>query len=287
MKAASAGLIAYLAANDTTLVADLLTITLANGGIARLTTFDQDITVGGFTYRAGPTIYRRGAWRQTIGLNAESIDVTIYPDPADTIGGAAWLAAATAGAFDGARIALDKVFMATAGDGSLGIVNLFGGRAADVKATRAVLTLTAKPDLELLNAYFPRRLYQAGCIHTLFDSGCALSKAAFTTTATAAAGSTAGSVLATLAQATGYFDMGVLTMMTGALAGLSRPVKTFTNGSPSTVQLLRGLPAAPAVGDQFTIVPGCDKTQATCTAKFANLARFAGFPYVPPPEDAI
>lgn len=287
MKNASAQLIAYLQANDETLVADLLTITLANGGTARLTTFDRDVIVAGNVYRAGPTTYRRGPWRQATGLTAESITFTIYPDPADTIGGALWLQAAQAGAFDGARFTLDKAFMPTAGDTSLGVVNIFGGRAADAKATRTMLTLTAKPDLELLDGYFPRRLYQTGCIHTLFDGGCALSKAAFTTTATAAAGSTASSILATLAQATGYFDLGVLTMTTGALAGLSRPVKAFTHASPSTVQLLRALPAAPAVGDQFTIVPGCDKTQATCTSKFNNLARFAGFPFVPPPEDAV
>jgi hypothetical protein len=32
------------------------------------------------------------------------------------------------------------------------------------------------------------------------------------------------------------------------------------------------------------VYPGCDKQQATCRGKFANLARFRGQPYVPAPE---
>ena len=35
------------------------------------------------------------------------------------------------------------------------------------------------------------------------------------------------------------------------------------------------------VGDAFTIRPGCDKTFATCQAKFDNAINFRGFPHVP------
>src|SRR5688572_32551951 len=41
-----------------------------------------------------------------------------------------------------------------------------------------------------------------------------------------------------------------------------------------------------AVGDTFRLLPGCDHTTATCNATFQNLARFGGFPYIPPPEAA-
>jgi hypothetical protein len=44
------------------------------------------------------------------------------------------------------------------------------------------------------------------------------------------------------------------------------------------------LPNAPCVGDAFTAAQGCDHTLATCQSKFANQARFRGFPYVPPPQ---
>jgi uncharacterized phage protein (TIGR02218 family) len=50
--------------------------------------------------------------------------------------------------------------------------------------------------------------------------------------------------------------------------------------------LMYPLPAAPATGDAFTVYAGCDHTPATCSARFANLANFRGFPYVPPPQIA-
>ena len=42
-----------------------------------------------------------------------------------------------------------------------------------------------------------------------------------------------------------------------------------------------------AVGDTFQLLPGCDHTAATCNGTFDNLARFGGFPYIPPPELAV
>ena len=65
-------------------------------------------------------------------------------------------------------------------------------------------------------------------------------------------------------------------------AGVTAP---STNGSGIFV-LTQPLPYAPAAGDNFTVYPGCDKSQRTCQLKFNNLANFAGFPYVPAPETA-
>ena len=36
-----------------------------------------------------------------------------------------------------------------------------------------------------------------------------------------------------------------------------------------------------AVGDTIYLYPGCDRTLATCTAKFGNSANFGGFPFIP------
>jgi len=35
-----------------------------------------------------------------------------------------------------------------------------------------------------------------------------------------------------------------------------------------------------AVGDGFTVTPGCDRSFATCKAKFANAVNFRGHPYM-------
>jgi hypothetical protein len=35
------------------------------------------------------------------------------------------------------------------------------------------------------------------------------------------------------------------------------------------------------------LLPGCDRTLATCTNAFNNAVHFAGFPYIPTPEIAV
>jgi uncharacterized phage protein (TIGR02218 family) len=36
-----------------------------------------------------------------------------------------------------------------------------------------------------------------------------------------------------------------------------------------------------APGDAFSLTPGCDKSFATCQAKFGNGVNFRGFPHIP------
>ena len=84
-----------------------------------------------------------------------------------------------------------------------------------------------------------------------------------------------------LTQNSAYFDLGTISYTSGTNAGLSRSVRSYTVGAvvPSLP-----FPAAPALGDLFTIKPGCDKKSATCTTKFSNLANFRGYPTIPVPE---
>lgn len=288
MRTASSALRSFLATADTVDVADLLTITLANGGgVVRLTTYDDDLIVAGVTYVAGATLYQRGGVKVAVGLVADGISVLLFPPPDALLGGVSFQAAAQRGLFDGARVSVDKMIMPAPRDTSLGPVNLFAGRVADVDADRTSIELTCKSDVELLDTPFPRNGYQPTCGFTVFDSFCALSRAAFTTASEAESGSTAKLLNdLTLTEATGYYDLGTVTMTSGDLAGQSRPIKTYTLGSPSTIELLRPFPAAPAPGDTMDVVPGCDKRQVTCDTKFANLARFRGQPYIPAPEQA-
>ena len=41
------------------------------------------------------------------------------------------------------------------------------------------------------------------------------------------------------------------------------------------------MPFAIAAGDAITVTAGCDKSYATCRAKFANGLNFRGFPHIP------
>ena len=97
------------------------------------------------------------------------------------------------------------------------------------------------------------------------------------------------------------FALGTAIGLTGANAGQKRTIAAYASGTDLTVKL--PFLSTPAVGDQFQILPGCDRTLATCGAVFrnsrvmitgnsisynpANAERFGGFPFVPPPENAI
>jgi uncharacterized phage protein (TIGR02218 family) len=135
----------------------------------------------------------------------------------------------------------------------------------------------------------PRNLWQPGCVNSLGDASCGVDLSAFAVTGAALAGSTASVVGADIANAvSGYFDQGKITFTGGALTGLSRSVKQCRFGAPGAISLMAPFPSAPAAGDGFAIYPGCDKTLgANGCPKFANQARFRGFPFIPVPETAV
>lgn len=83
---------------------------------------------------------------------------------------------------------------------------------------------------------------------------------------------------------TGYYDNGQIVFTSGANNGLVKAVKSY---SAQQFFFNSPLPFPPNAGDTFIAYPGCDKTQATCSSKFNNLANFEGFPYVPVPETAL
>ena len=127
----------------------------------------------------------------------------------------------------------------------------------------------------------PRNLYQPTCVRALYDSGCGLQRSAWGTAGAVAAGSSATRIV--WAAADPKFVQGTLAFTSGVLAGQTVGVKAISTGA---LALAYPLAAVPAVGDSFTAYPGCDRTQATCAAKFANTANFRGFPFVPPPAAA-
>jgi uncharacterized phage protein (TIGR02218 family) len=130
-------------------------------------------------------------------------------------------------------------------------------------------------------------MYQPTCLHTLYDTGCGLSKLStspsFSGSGTVGAGSTASIIYWPGANAN--FAQGTITFNTGVLSGVTATVGSVVNGS--SLNLINPLQSVPAPGDGFTVYFGCDHTLTTCQAKFNNLANFRGFPYVPPPQMAI
>jgi hypothetical protein len=72
---------------------------------------------------------------------------------------------------------------------------------------------------------------------------------------------------------------------------VSRIIDGFTSGQTVSVKLAFLSPIQP--GDQFQILPGCDRTMTTGMNVFNNqqlgqsTGRLGGFPFIPFPEKAV
>ena len=135
------------------------------------------------------------------------------------------------------------------------------------------------------------RLFQATCDAELGDGRCRvnLDTPAFTGT---------GAVIDLLRDrafttsglgsfAAGWFGFGTVTWTSGANAG--RKAEVLSHDLVDGIAILTLLEApvrAMAESDAFIIRAGCDKRLATCSAKFANVANFRGFPHIPG-QDAV
>lgn len=251
-------------------VADLLTMELVGGLTVRYCSADIDILSGGNTFKAARAgvapIWKRGGIRLRTGLEVDELDLVFHPTTADLLSGQQWLPAVRDGVFDGAKVTLQRAFMPAWGNVSAGTLIMFTGIVGDIEADGSNVEMKVLSDLFLLNIQIPRNLYQPGCLHTLYDSGCALSKTAFESISTAASGSTRSQINCSLPQASGFFDLGTVLFTSGPNNGVSRTIKSYSTGQ---IILMNPLPSTPGVGDSFKVYPGCDKLQATCGIRSA------------------
>ena len=310
MKALSTAVQALLATRQF-FACDLIAIALVGGGNLYYAAGDCDIRdpVSGLTYACGGMtgpyfgLASNGAAKvhQKLGTDVDTLTLDVLPGTAAVLG-LPFVQAVRQGVFDGAVLQMLRAyapFPPVAASWPIpvtGTVVQFTGFIAEVDAGDGSCTMIVNSPMERLQAKLPRNLYQPGCNNVLGGAGCGVPLGAYAVAGNAAAGSTAGVITVTgLSQAAGYFDLGTLTFGSGANAGLSRSVRAWTQGSPlpgggfavGTLALMVPFPAAPAAGDSFTLVPGCDGTMDTqgCP-KFSNLANYRGFPFVPAPTTA-
>jgi uncharacterized phage protein (TIGR02218 family) len=230
------------------------------------------------------------------------IDIDVFAGSGDLVGATGFAEAVRVGQFDGAAVELDRFFappQATGSgplDTSLGVVLWFYGHIAECEVGRSRIAIRVKPLMNILAVQqMPRRLYQASCNHVLGDSMCGydrmLGKNAAgvlteigAVTIVALAGSTQAQIGTGFSPnpATAY-DEGTITAVSGANRGATRTITELTGG---IIRLLKPWLSPVSVGDMFQLLPGCDHTPQTCQTVLQNIARYGGFPYVPPPESA-
>jgi hypothetical protein len=266
---------------------------------------EVDVSFEGNTYTALRSRPTRGNCKVVVGVEVDTLDVTILPylpdGTLDVIPGTVVTIplAAQSGLFDGAAFTLRRLYLSappvwgTAIDPSLGAVTLFGGTARDIEVRRSVVLFTIASGLQQLNTPIPRNVYQPGCRNTLFDGICNLAKTGsfggqnFQASATLVA-STSTSLSFTLNAATSqpdhYFDLGYVEVASGPFVGLRRTIKQHIG---TTVTFIQPWPFALPDGQALTLQAGCDKQLPTCDAKFGNRGNFNGEPFIPVPDSAV
>jgi uncharacterized phage protein (TIGR02218 family) len=262
--------------------ADLYTWTLA----------DRDIPIMGTSWPGGISPDWQNVWiistssmKYSCDLSVDSVKVTIAL-PADGLcpsgNSSAYL---RAGYFDGARLLVQRLFMAAPGlafDSPDNPVPLFSGRVSNVQLDGTKAEIEVKSDLELLNIQLPRNLYGPQCRWTLFDGQCGLNinDPNYQVSGTVVSATATHIVVSNIGgKPDHWFDQGQLTVK----AGLSTNVKTQVG---TDIDVFPPFVVVPQPGDTYTLLPGCDKTLATCESKFNNRLRFGGTPFVPKPETA-
>ncbi len=259
--------------------ADLFTLTLGNGTVFRWSGHDLALTGNGHTWVLGPGVWRSNV-RSTVGVSVDDLTVSITDNIGTTINGQPLQTFIRAGGLVGARFQVDRAYWGPGATAPAGAVFVFAGNIGGVSGTRYQADFTVSADTNRLDINVPREVYQPQCRNTLFDSACTLRAVDFTVTGAASSNTSADltSFSQSLGQANGYFDLGTLTMTSGSNSGVSRSVKAYASG---TIIALNPWPFPVISGDTFSVIPGCDGTQSTCTTKYSNLPHFRGFPYIP------
>lgn len=169
---------------------DLYTFQLVDGTVFYVTTFDVPIFYQGHIFECTPLV-NRSKIRVQLGMQVATVEIDLQADPTMQVGVVPTpiLTALNQGKFDAALVLIDRMYMPSVGDTSLGTIRRFAGTVGPVSNLgRSSANLTINGLTELLNLPLPGIVFQPGCSHTLFDAGCTLSKAAFTFTGTCGAG---------------------------------------------------------------------------------------------------
>lgn len=268
MKAISAALKAHYALNSTT-IARCWKCTRVDGTVFAFTTHDVDIVFGGVTYLAAtgftPSAIQGGLDLSVANLEVNGILNSTAITEADIL----------AGKWDGCQV---EIFEVNYADLTMGRMLLPGGCVGNVSTGRlgfvAELRGIAQALQQPIGGYYTKT-----CTANLGDSRCGVALGPLTVSGTVTGVISRSQFATALTQADDYFGAGVLTWLTGANTGVRVEVNSFLAGAFTLSIAVAG---NIAVGDTFTVVPGCrHRRTEDCKTKFSNVINFRGFPDVP------
>lgn len=251
-----------------------LRIECTNGLIVRLTRYPRDLTM------SNGAVYLTGSGYDFTGYESNT---SMSPSAIDLAGilGAAGITAEViiSGVFDNARCYLFNTdFLNPVEDYEPIVASLLGKVTEDDDQYRI-------EEMALIDALNQStgKSYMASCQKVFGGqeyAGCKKDLAPLTVTGTLT-GVTDGAAFADIARTEpdDYFALGTIVFTSGLNAGLkAMEIKSFSGGAIVTFEPFQ---YQPAIGDAYTMIPGCRKSLAACRDKWNNVINFGGFPNMP------
>jgi uncharacterized phage protein (TIGR02218 family) len=260
---------------DVISIAFCIEVRKLNGSYLRLTSHNEDITVGGDVYYADA-----GADATTIKLvnnmavGGGDIYTTIKSDRINETD-------IFSGQYNGAAYSIFMINFVAPDDWS---VTLSTGILGEVKINGGEFSAELRSIAQRLNRVIGK-YYQPGCRAQLFDSECSVNPAAFSYSGTVSAVTSNEAFTGSPTKAANFFKYGRVLWLTGVNAGLVSEIKSSGSAGQVTLFIATGSPIA--IGDTYTIREGCDKQFSTCKTKFSNGINFRGEPHIPGIEKAF
>ena len=160
--------------------AECFTFITTTGTQYTWTNVDYDVHFDGFIFLANGPLVSGLKYKGSVGLEVDKQQITIAARPTDVVNGAPFLVALRDGAFDGAPVYRDRVFLTGPAGAVVGGVRMFQGRISTVdNVGRTQATVTVASDLVILDYDMPRNVFSPTCLHVLYDAGCGIIRGTF------------------------------------------------------------------------------------------------------------
>ena len=243
------------------------TLSRMDGVTIGLTDHDRDLQLDGLVHRAAPGMTPAAVVRRD-GVEADTTEAA-----GALTSGAIGEADLLGGRWDGARVRVRLVdwangdVLAELGGGTIGAVEASeGGFTAELRGAAAALDMAVAEETSPL------------CRAELGDRRCRVAMAGRRRFARVIAADGAVLTLDGAEPSANAYGEGRVRWFSGANCGLESAVAA----SAGTTVTLRAVPRfAVAAGTLVLVEEGCDKTLATCAARFGNAANFRGEPFLP------
>ena len=209
--------------------AECFTLITTTGTQYTWTNVDYDVRFNGFVFLANGPLVSGLKYKGSVGLEVDKQQITIAARPTDFVNGAPFLVALRDGAFDGAPVYRDRVFLTGPAGAVVGGVRMFQGRISTVDSVgRTQATVTVASDLVILDYDMPKNLFSPTCLHVLYDAGCGIIRGTFSLDGAVGAGSNSNTI--NFSGARSGDAQGSLVFTSGANANVRATVKSVDVG---------------------------------------------------------